>query len=187
MLDENKLQQLLFECAEQRQAALSELYTLTSPKLYGVARRLLQSHHQAAKALQEAFVYIWYRAFEYTPDQGRPFAWMTSIVRNQALRLMRLETSQQKRHHSLLGEREVYMRNDRFFDEYQARSNPLLRELQGCLDELEPSQRHAILLSYYYGYSQYEMVNKLKHPVGTLRAWIRRGIKRVRSECDADQ
>lgn len=180
MFEESRLQQLLFQCAEEQPQALEELYTLTSAKLYGVALRLLQNRKLAEKALQEAFVRIWYKAPEYSPSISRPFAWMATIVRYQALRLADSETPQQKQEHEYLCEREIHIGDDRFAEDYLAKSNPLLKQLQTRLNELEKSQRHSILLSYFYGYNHYQQANKLKHPVGTLRSWIRRGMQRVR-------
>ena len=82
------LNDLLSRSALGDRGAFAQLYELASPKLYGIAMRLLKQRQQADDALQEAFSKIWYRAGSYRPDLGNPMTWMTAILRNQALDML---------------------------------------------------------------------------------------------------
>ena len=64
------LSDLLSRCALGDRGAFAHLYELVSPKLYGIAMRLLKQRSQADDALQEAFSKIWYRAGSYRPSGG---------------------------------------------------------------------------------------------------------------------
>ena len=52
-----------------------------------------------------------------------------------------------------------------------------MQHLQEGLKQLKPEQRECILLSYYYGYTHKELSEKLNKPLGTVKAWIRRGME----------
>jgi RNA polymerase sigma-70 factor (ECF subfamily) len=53
------------------------------------------------------------------------------------------------------------------------------RVLQSAVMELTPDQREAIQLAYFGGLTQGEIAEKLKEPLGTVKARIRRGIQRL--------
>jgi RNA polymerase sigma-70 factor (ECF subfamily) len=54
--------------------------------------------------------------------------------------------------------------------------------LKRCLDELDPERRRIILLAYVDGLSHGELSTRLSLPLGTVKSWIRRGL-RVLREC----
>ena len=91
------LTDLLSRSALGDRGAFARLYELASPKLYGIAMRLLKQRSQADDALQEAFSKIWYRAGSYRPDLGNPMTWMTAILRNQALDMLTAQGRHERR------------------------------------------------------------------------------------------
>jgi AraC-like DNA-binding protein len=54
----------------------------------------------------------------------------------------------------------------------------------GCLAGLEPARRDCILYAYVEGCSHGEIAERLKTPLGTVKAWIQRGMRALR-ECMA--
>jgi RNA polymerase sigma factor (sigma-70 family) len=62
--------------------------------------------------------------------------------------------------------------------------NRLEREndLRVCLETLEPNKRMAILASYILGYSHGEIAGRMGAPLGSVKAWVRRGLLMLR-EC----
>ncbi len=84
-----KLALLLGRTALADQAAFAELYRQTSSHLYAVALRMLRDKAAAEDALQEAFVSVWHHAGSYVAAKSRPQTWLTSIVRNRCLDLLR--------------------------------------------------------------------------------------------------
>lgn len=183
MLDNQELQNLLVESALGNRNAFSQLYDKASPILFSISMRLLRESSLAEEALQEAFVHIWYKASEYVPDKGEAFPWLVSIVRYRSLDIIRRENSQKKRQESLMAEIETDWDADLESLMSEGLSDSLeLKLLTECLELLQPQQRQSMLLSYYYGYSQSELVAKLGSPLGTVKSWIRRGMQSVR-EC----
>ena len=89
LLDSALLSGLLARSALKDQQAFADLYRRTSPKLLGMALRILHRQDWAEEVLQESFVSIWQHAGDYTAAKSAPVTWMTSIVRNRALDFLR--------------------------------------------------------------------------------------------------
>ncbi|RYF44510.1 MAG: RNA polymerase subunit sigma-24, partial [Comamonadaceae bacterium] len=58
------------------EAALRLLYDRTSPKLFGLAMRVVRQREWAEDVLQEAFMTIWRVAGDYRASLSPPMAWM---------------------------------------------------------------------------------------------------------------
>ena len=80
---------LLAACARRDREAFARLYKATSPKLYGVAVRILRREDWAEEVLQDCYVSIWTHAPDYRAGLAAPMTWMTSIVRNRCLDWLR--------------------------------------------------------------------------------------------------
>jgi RNA polymerase sigma-70 factor (ECF subfamily) len=85
----DQLLELLVRCALKDKKAFAELYRISSPKLFAVAIYLTRRRDWAEKVLQESFVNIWHHAGDYKGARIAPMTWMTAIVRNRALDLVR--------------------------------------------------------------------------------------------------
>ena len=84
---------LLDRVALADEAALRELYDLTSSKLYGVAVRVVSNREWAEDVLQEAFLNIWRIAADYKATLSPPMAWMVLVVRSRGLDFLRRRTT----------------------------------------------------------------------------------------------
>ena len=159
------------------QAAFADLYRQTSAKLFGVALRILKREDWAGEVLQDSFVNIWKHAAEYTTHKSAPMTWMTSIVRNRALDLLRrpgLEVTPED--NSLIED---------FEDGGQGPVEQLLKSdaadaLARCMQQLEAKQRQSIMLAFYHGLTHAELAKHLRQPLGTVKTWIRRGLERLK-------
>ena len=67
-------------------------------------------------------------------------------------------------------------------DPFELRAD--LGRLEGCLGGLEPARRDCILYAYVEGCSHGEIAERLQTPLGTVKAWIQRGMRALR-ECMA--
>lgn len=171
----------LAACARGEQAALRRIYDQDGRKLLGVALRIVRHRQIAEDVLHDAFLNIWIRAASFDPSRGAGRGWIYSVVRNQALSLARS------------GEREVAVDEDELDrlgsaagqqagmdDAFALRQD--LGRLHDCLVGLDAAKRNSILYAYVDGCSHSEIAQRLESPLGTVKAWIKRGLSALR-EC----
>jgi len=169
--DDETCATLIGRIANGDRASLGELFSSEAGRLLAVARRILRRTDLAEEAVQEAFVSVWKRASSYDRAKGGARVWLTTIVRNRALNMLR---DGDRLDFVDLAELEAF--GDRSGDAEAAYAAlPDKEALKHCLEQLEPSRRRSILLAYVVGFTHGEIAAELKAPVGTVKAWIRRG------------
>jgi RNA polymerase sigma-70 factor (ECF subfamily) len=55
-----------------------------------------------------------------------------------------------------------------------------MQRLALCLAGLSEAQRECVLLIYHQGYTPTEVASVRRHPIGTVKTWIRRGLEQLR-------
>lgn len=172
----SRLAQLLSRTALGDRAAFERLYHETRSKLFAVSLRIVRDRSLAEEVLQDSFVNIWNHAADYAQAKSAPSTWMTAIVRNRSLDVLRRPREQPDIDEAL---------TLALVDESAspARDVERLREahsLRECLEELEAEQRQSIALAFYHGLSHSELASHLRRPLGTVKTHIRRGLLKLR-------
>lgn len=174
--------QLLSRVVLRDASALQRLYQLVASRLLAVAVRVVQDRALAEDVLQEVFVHLWNRPQTGAPGQSLSLAWLCVVTRNRAidtLRKRRPETSLHWRDAD--GQEQVH-------DAAAEGASPLeqlLAEEDGsrlgrCIGEIDSEPRSAVLLAYYEGLTHAELAQRLARPLGTVKAWMRRSLARLR-------
>ncbi len=57
--------------------------------MLGIAMRILRRRELAEEAVQDAFVQVWRRAATFDATKGSPRGWLSAVVRNRALNILR--------------------------------------------------------------------------------------------------
>jgi RNA polymerase sigma-70 factor (ECF subfamily) len=169
------LMRLLAATAEGDKNAFSRLYRLTSPKLYAIAIRILKTEGQAQECLQEAYLSVWRQAATYQAGKAAPMTWLVTIVRNRALDMLR-----RQRHELRQEEIELDLLSAPPSGETLDRM-----AIEKCLQELKTDQRACLQLAYFEGLTHPELADRLRHPIGTIKTWIRRGLEQLRQCLEA--
>ena len=163
------------------EAALRELYDLTSSRMYGLAVRVVTNRDWAEDVLQEAYLNIWRIAGDYRQALSPPMAWMGVIVRSRALDFLRRRASERA---DAAVELDDAMRETIAGDAADPMDTSEASEtawaLHECLRKLEARQREVVSLAYLRDLSHGELAEQLKLPLGTVKTWIRRGIEQLR-------
>jgi RNA polymerase sigma-70 factor (ECF subfamily) len=172
------LSDALMRCAAGDRDALRLIFDSEAPRLVAIAARILRRRELAEEAVQDAFVQIWRKASQYAPDRG----WICAVVRNRALNLLR-----DGRREELAGDDAIAeMRDAAHVDEAHAAFLELdsKSRLRDCLSTLDEPKRNSILMAYVSGFTHGEIAGRLGVPLGTAKAWVRRGLASLR-ECMA--
>lgn len=168
---------LIAAVARNEPQALRALYQRQSVRLFGVANAILRDRDAAADALHDAFVRVAGRASQFDPARGEASAWLGGIVRHAALDIARKRGREIPSDDPNLGDGVVEA--DALDRISETREGTRLRD---CLARLEEKNRQGILLAFVHGLSHAQVAARLEEPLGTVKAWIRRGLLRLR-EC----
>lgn len=161
--------------------ALRELYELASPKLYGVAVRVVTNRDWAEDVLQEAFINIWRIAGDYRSTLSPPMAWMALVVRSRGLDFLRRRASERAdRMQELDDVISDTVAGDSPNPMDTAQASEQAKALHNCLSLLDNKQREVVSLAYMRDMSHNELAAQLKLPLGTVKTWIRRGLEQLR-------
>lgn len=170
--DQDDCARLLARVAGGDRAALGQLFAAEAGRLIAIARRIVRRREVAEEIVQDAFVAVWRRAASFDPARGAGRAWLTTIVRNRALNAVRDGSRL-----DFADEGQLALFSDRRADAHAAYDALAQGDvLRRCLSALEPRRRESILLAYVVGCTHGEIAAKLDAPVGTVKAWIRRGV-----------
>ena len=163
------------------EAALRELYDLTSSKLYGVALRVAGNRDWAEDVLQEAYLNVWRIAGDYRATLSPPMAWMGVIVRSRALDFLRRRASERADASLELTDAiSETVAGDGADPMDTTQASEQAWALHECLRKLEARQREVVSLAYLRDLSHSELAEQLKIPLGTVKTWIRRGLDQLR-------
>jgi len=176
-VNNRQLAEWLMACTLSDKRAFARLYTATSPKLYGILVALLKNRTDADEALQETYLNIWKNAASYNPERGEPMAWMSNIARFRALDLLRKQTTRRRYEDDY---QQTVSHDDRQLLAIDEHSDGGV--LENCIQRLQEQARRCVIMAYCEGYTHEELSHKLDAPIGTVKSWVRRSLKRLR-EC----
>ena len=126
--------------------------------------------------MQDSFVNIWNHASDYARAKSAPLTWMSAIVRNRSLDVVRRTREQPDVDDALAAN----LVDEGAAPALQAQQRAEGHALRRCLGELDAEQRQSIALAFYHGLSHSELAAHLRRPLGTVKAHVRRGLLRLR-------
>ena len=174
----------LVACAQGDRQALHRIYQHESRRLLGVALRIVRDHALAEDVLHDAFMNVWTKAASFDATRGSGRGWIHTLVRNQALSVVRTsgrEVSADQEAIEAL-EADAVANAAPMAEAFEISAD--IGRLDECLHRLDVAKRNSIMLAYLDGCSHSEIAAKLNAPLGSVKAWIKRGLLSVR-ECMA--
>jgi RNA polymerase sigma-70 factor (ECF subfamily) len=174
--DNDDLARWLARVALGDRQAFEQLYRATSTYLMSIAWRVLQHRDLAEEVLQDAFVKVWHGAGMYDARLGLPMTWLINIVRNRAIDLRRSRSNALVGHGEDDSERIAALAAPGAGPEQWLDTAIERIGVQECMGQLTAAQRQALALVYYQGLTHVEVAQALEAPLGTAKAWVRRGL-----------
>jgi RNA polymerase sigma-70 factor (ECF subfamily) len=188
MRSTSTLQDLLAAAAQGDHAAFAQVYERTHAHLFGVALRIVGRHQSAEDVLQEAFISIWKNAATFRShvdgQEIQPMTWLITIVRNKALDALRRQARRQETELDEMEEEGADAPSaPSALDQFIAATQALC--IEGCMNRLEGTHRQSLALAYYQGLTHSEVAARMGAPLGSVKAWIRRGLHKLKDGLEA--
>ena len=171
--------ELLQRIADGDQSAFAGLYDLLSARVFGLIVRVLVDRAQCEEVLQEVFLEIWQSAARFSPNKGQGRSWVFTIAHRRAVDRVRSSQASSDRD-VRAGLRNVDVAHDAVSEQAELRIES--RKVTAALAALPETQREALTLAYYGGYSQSEIAALVGAPLGTVKTRMRDGLSRLRAE-----
>jgi RNA polymerase sigma-70 factor (ECF subfamily) len=175
------LEDCLVGIAAGNAGSLRALYDQIGLHLIAVAARIVKRRDKAEDVVQDAFVSIWRRAADWSPERGSARTWIVSIVHHRAIDVARRDARLMPADDDALA-----AIPDPAEDPFaSAVLGEDARRLQQCLGQLDANAQTAIRLAYWEGLTHEALAARLETPVGTVKSWIRRGLQRLKTCLDS--
>lgn len=177
------LEDLIQRVALQDGQALRRLYEATSGRLLAIAHRLLDDRGAAEDVLQEVYMGLWHRGASIPQPCRQPLAWLTTLVRNRAIDVVRRRRPEQPLQWVDADgeEREIDLADETAAPPEQIEHAQEDARLAECVQRIAEEPRQALLLAYYEGLTHQEVAARLSRPLGTVKAWVRRSLLSLQS------
>ncbi|MEG0918195.1 MAG: RNA polymerase sigma factor [Flavobacterium sp.] len=143
------------------------MYNHYSGALYGVVLRIVSSKEYTEEVIQDVFVKIWNSIDQYNASKGRFYTWIINIARNTAIDYIKSKSFQNELKNQTVTD---------FVYNLKESADGNISDYIGfgkVLERLDPDKRELIHLAYFQGYTQIEISEKLKIPLGTVKTKIR--------------
>jgi RNA polymerase sigma-70 factor, ECF subfamily len=174
------LARLLARVALRDRAAFEQVYRATCAHLLGVAFRILNQRERAEEVLQEAFINVWNNAGGFNVSVASPMTWLINIVRNKAIDTLRSGKTERGSTFALDDEAMAVAADESQQPQHLLDESLAKLKIDACMGELGASQRQALALAYYRGMVHTEIAESLGAPLGTVKAWVRRGLDKLK-------
>ena len=162
------------------ESALAELYDRVGRVAYGLAFRVLRDDRLAEDAVQDAFLAVWRTAGAFRAERAKASTWILTLVHRRAVDVVRRE---ERRRTEPLDEATRDAATSESAED-EAWLGFERQRVQDALRHLPNTQREAIELAYYGGYSQSELAERLGLPLGTIKSRMFAGLARLRELLD---
>lgn len=172
---------LLRRIGQQDRNALAGFYDRYSRPLYATAVKILHDQAEAEDVMHDVFISVWEKAADFDATRGTPIAWIMTLTRNRAID--RIRTRRRRREiidqaaDSDLPHAQADQQTDAADD---AAWRDQAKEVRAALQTLPAEQREALQLAFFGGLTQTAIAERLRTPLGTVKARIRRGLLRLR-------
>jgi RNA polymerase sigma-70 factor (ECF subfamily) len=160
--------------------ALETLYDRYGDYVFSVSLRVVGDAQLAEDIAQEVFLRLWRRPDLFDAGRGRFVTWLLSVARNRAIDERR-SRDRRFRHENPPGfdSEELPARAEDPVDTALHADDRVV--IQRALALLPKEQADTIRLAYFGGYTQQEIAEGLKQPLGTVKTRIRLGLQKLRA------
>jgi RNA polymerase sigma factor (sigma-70 family) len=167
--------EIIRELKKQTELSFNKLYLSYSSMLLGVILKLVSSREIAEDILQETFIKIWRSMDLYDADKGRLFTWMSCLARNTAKDYLKGKNFAKSTKNDDIDSVYKKLNSSHYF-----RYNTDIIGLRDLVAVLSDSQKQILDMVYFQGYTQVEVSDKLRIPLGTVKSKIRLAVKELR-------
>ena len=159
--------------------ALEEIYALHGATAFGYLVRTLRDRDAAEDVQQQVFTEVWHRGPQYDPARAGLLTWVMTIARSRAIDHLRRRVPEPRDPHDATERAgEVAPGADALLDGWR---------MSHYLALLPDDERRLLQLRFYEELSQTEIAERTGIALGTIKARMVRGLRRLRELIEAEE
>ena len=183
-IDDERLIGLILQSQEQ---ALAQLYDRYHRLIFSLALTIVNDRATAEEITLDVFMRVWQKAGTYRADHAKVSTWLTHIARHHAIDVLRRRAARLDQF-AVPWEDARPNSDTSSSDPQESVELSLRRErIQAALAQLPPEQREALYLAYFGGYTQSQIAETLKQPLGTVKTRLRLAMQKLREYLQEEQ
>jgi RNA polymerase sigma-70 factor (ECF subfamily) len=176
--DDEKLISLI---AQLQTEALDQLYDRHNRPIFGLALMIVGDRATAEEITLDVFMRVWQKAGSYRADQAKVSTWLAHIARHHAIDVVRRRAVRPDHYALSLDEITPGVRLPAR-DPGELAEHALRRErIHAAIARLPADQKQALMLAYFGGYTQTQIAEGLKQPLGTIKTRLRLAMQKLRA------
>jgi len=173
-------ERLISLIAQLQAGALDQLYDRYNRLVFSLALMLVGDRATAEEITLDVFMRVWQKAGSYRADQARVSTWLTHIARHHAIDVLRrraVRLDQSALHWDEITPGAPIPAQD----PGELAEHSLRRErIHAAIARLPIDQKQALMLAYFGGYTQTQIAEALKQPLGTIKTRLRLAMRKLR-------
>jgi RNA polymerase sigma-70 factor (ECF subfamily) len=171
-------QELVRQVQDGDEMAFAEIVKIYKDRIVNFLCKLTGDYQKAVDLSQETFMRVYFKAHKYRPMA--PFSsWIYAIASN----LAKTEIKKMRKYPVISLDEVQNSLPSEAYNKNPADSG-LTRNLRKALDSLHPRYKIPVILKDIEGFSQEEIAQILKSPLGTIKARINRGRNYLKIELE---
>ena len=155
----------------------NDLYRQNASFVYKIALHLLRDPVEAEDLCHDVFLEIIQHPEQYDPERGSIKAWLGVKTRSRAIDRLRKQKRQELNNNL---EPAGISSTDPTADSVLMKLD--MESLHESLQHLPEPQREALTATYFRSLRQHEWAKLTGRPLGTVKSWIRYGLKNIRKQ-----
>jgi RNA polymerase sigma-70 factor (ECF subfamily) len=173
-------EKLIVLISQQQEGALAQLYDRYNRLVFSLALAIINDRAVAEEITLDVFMRVWQKAGTYRPDQAKVSTWLTHIARHHAIDVLRRQSVRADQYAVEWEESSPKQETSENNPQESTESAQQRQRVQAALDQLPEEQKQALIMAYFHGYTQSEIADLLKQPLGTIKTRLRLAMQKLR-------
>jgi RNA polymerase sigma-70 factor (ECF subfamily) len=157
---------------------LADIHRTYGGLVFGYLRKALPDAGAAEDVHQEVFLEVWRRGRSYDPERSSLGTWIMLIARSRAIDHLRRRTPEPRDPHAGMPESEDPEASPELLVERWAMALMVAR--------LPEDEARVLRMRFDEGLSQTQIAERTGIPLGTVKTYMVRGLRRLREQMEAD-
>lgn len=173
-----ELAPLLIKVKTGCRVSFGRVYSLSSPRLFGIILRIKNDRAEAEEILQEVYLKVWNASDQFDAGRGQAIHWLAGIAHHGAIDSLRRQGRRPRATIRIDPEEDPY---GGVPSEWPGPPETLFHQrstqaLHRVLFELPNGQREQLTLAFFDGLSHAEIAARLRQPLGSVKSSLRRSL-----------